>query len=190
MMSGPFLEGRWMDNKAINGRSSDLSSLSSTFPHALQNNVLAVAHIRQMKLERVKGGLTAAGLYAIFTRFPFNGLCPTVIDREVTHCEGKDQRFVPSFLFGIGWERWFGELFIGMDKPPISGQTKPDCKRVPGRPNSASSHNGKTNLRHLHNRPAPFVFFPPAVSIYLWVSIEEEALIEGLFLLCFNALLP
>ena len=134
-----------------------------------------------MKLERVKGGLTAAGLYTIFTRFPFNGLCPTVICREVTHCEGKDQRFVSSFLFGIGWGRWFGELFIGMDKPPISGQTKPDCKRVPGRPNSASSHNGKTNLRHLHNRPAPFVFFPHAVSIYLWVSIEEEALIEGLF---------
>ena len=87
-----------MDNKAINGRSSDLSSLSSTFPHALQNNVLAVAHIRQMKLERVKGGLTAAGLYAIFTRFPFNGLCPTVICREVTHCLARAKDLCRVFL--------------------------------------------------------------------------------------------
>lgn len=140
MMSGPFLEGRCMDNKAINGRSSDLSSLSSTFPHALQNNVLAVAHIRQMKLERVKGGLTAAGLYAIFTRFPFNGLCPTVICREVTHCEGKDQRFVPSFLFEAGWGRGMGEAFVGDGYSRGCKRMTPDCKRVQGHSNSKSSH--------------------------------------------------
>lgn len=92
------------------------------------------------------------------------------------------------FLFGKClaaplWDNSISErlIYICWEKPDLCGQERAESPYPAAQTRHYSTQN-QSYFPHIPHHHVPFVFAPATLSIYIWVTIEEEALIGAFFI--------